>query len=416
MPASSSLLLIKGGSMIQVPGSKPCWISSIVKLPNFYDPHTVLYGEMQAMTSDLYVPMTACIRQGRNIEIQPGMTKYKLELNINDTIADVVCIAMSEFNQDVLQFNHSQDGIPLFPVFIHIGNQCYMFVKAINDMFSATGMVMTDAPSISPYVISPMCFIERIDGLMLDSCIDINYYNTDLTGVKRTDQIVQLLTACMMNESDKGKILNGLISSYGIAHINIPHEFNLIASIRHVGDLRKFLNPYGSVPSDIAALCRGTVTEDMKYTLVEHGCLPTRANDVYSDNAEDFSILGMLLARIYELPMSDFTFPIRLDDRDCFDLYALRCHVYNDFKHSFERIVDWEAINSCITVAFDLSHSSGEFPEKAKELKAERTWLEDIVIRDPYGNILTYIDMTWWMLACCDGLVNESILDSVTFN
>ena len=401
--------------MFQFPGSKPCWISGIVKLPTFYQPETILFGEMQAMTSDLYVPMTACIRQGRNIKIKPGLTKYKIELNAEGTIVDVVGIALNEFNPDVIKCSKMFDGVPFFPTFIHNGTQTFLFIKSINDLFKASGMVCTDAPSVSPYVISPMKFVERIDSLMMDSCIDFNYYNMDLAKVRKSDQIVSMLSGCTMNASDKNQVINGYVNSYGFPYNSFPPEFRLIEEIRCVGDLRRFLSPYGSVPSDIAAMCRGTIDESALDGVPDY-ILPTHPYDCYLNDAEDFSMVGALLAGIYELPMSDFSFPVRLDERDCFDLYAMRCHVYDGFRHSFERITDWEITNTCLITAFNLEQLSGTLPPDVKELKAERTWLEDIVVRDPNGNILTYIDMTWWMLACCDGLVNESILDSVTFN
>ena len=401
--------------MIKLPGSSPCWISGIVKLPTFYQPGTILFGEMQAMTSDLYVPLTACIRQGRNIRIQPGLTKYKLELSVDGNIVDIVGIAVAEFNPDMIRSSRVFDSIPFFPIFIHNGTRTFLFISAINDLFKVTNMVCTDAPSISPYVISPMRFVERIDSLMMDSCIDYNYYNMNLAKVRKEDQIVSMLTGCMMNASDKQQILNGFINSYGFPYNSLPPEFGLIEEIRCVGDLRRFLHPYGSVPSDIAAMCRGII-DDSALDGIQERVLPIHSYDCYMNDAEDFSMVGALLSRIYELPMSDFSFPVRLDDRDCFDLYAMRCHVYDGFRHSFERITDWEIMNTCLITAFNLDQLSGNLLPDTRELKAERTWLEDIVIRDPNGNILTYIDMTWWMLACCDGLVNESILDSVTFN
>ena len=399
--------------MIQVPGYPPCWISSIVQLPEFYEPRDLICGEFAAFTSDLYHPCQMYVRQGRNIRIQEGMTKYKLEVQCPDGVADVVCIATRPFFVNDIH-NPAYDDICVFPIFIHYGREAFLYIQSINDLFRATSMVECGDPSVSPFVESPMGFIKRIDDYMMKSCLSTQF-DTRYARMIRTDQLVSLFSSVQCSYSDAEQWRSGVEATYGIESNQVPMWAQIIGEIRNIGMLRRLLNPYGSVPSDVAAMVNQAEYYEVKEIMKEHGSIPYRCNDVYQNDAEDFSLVGALLGKIYEIPANSFEFPVRLDDRNCYDLYALKCNVYNDFKHSYERIVDWSIITSCLTGGFNLDSMSGELPDNCKELKAQRTWLEDIVVKDQNDNILLYVDMTWWILACSDGLINSSVLDSVTF-
>ena len=402
--------------MIQIPGYPPCWVASVTMLPNFYDPETLICGEFCAYMSDLYEPFQMLVRQGRNLFVHDGLSKYKLEVQCRDGVADVVCIATMPFDPNNI-FNPDYTGIGLYPIYTHFGRNALLYVDSINALFSDTHMVCTDGPGITSAVESPMGFIKRIDDLQMKSAYSAEY-DFRYARMQRPDQLISLFSSVQNSYSDDSAVRSGLEVSYGITSDHVPMELQIVGEIRNVGMLRQLLNPYGNVPSDIARRCAfdSVVFDEAAGYLMEHGCLPTRCGDVYQNDAEDFSLVGALLGKIYEIPSNSFEFPVRLDERDCFDLYAMKCNVYNDFKHSFERINDWSIITSCLTGGFNLDSMSGEFPSGWRELKAQRTWLEDIVVKDPNDNILLYIDMTWWILACSDGLINSSVLDSVTFS
>lgn len=401
--------------MLQVPGRPPMWISSITRLPNFYRPSDLICGEFSAFTSELYEPIQMLVRQGRNIQILDGMTKYKLEFQSQEGIASMVCLSLQPFDPSQIQ-NPVYDTIPVFPLFIHYGRSCLLFIEAINDLFTSTPIVVTMDPSVGKTVCSPMGFIKRIDGFQMHSALSAEY-DTRYSHIGRPDQIMELYSETQLRYSDNRDIRNSLDSKYGIEFGQIPLDVQMLGNIRCVAHMRQFLNPYGSMPSDVAMMCSSIAyeSESVKDVLREHGCLPMRSADVYQDAAEDFSLVGKLLTAIYEQPMESFEIPVRIDDKDVHDLYAMRCNVHSNFKHSFERITDWSMLNTCLMSAFNLESLSGEIAAGTNELKAQRTWLEDLVIKDQNDNILQYIDMTWWILACADGIINDSILDSVTY-
>lgn len=401
--------------MLQVPGRPLMWISSITRLPNFYNPLDLICGEFSAFTSELYEPIQMYVRQGRNIQIQPGMTKYKMEVQSHDGMISMVCLALQSFDPSQIQ-NPVYDTIPLFPLFIHYGRNCLLFIEAINDLFTSTPIVMTMGPSVSKTVCSPMGFIKRIDGYQMHSALSAEY-DTRYSYIGRPDQIMELYSQAQLRYSDNKDIRSNLDAIYGIEVGQIPLDIQYLGNIRCVGHMKQFLNPYGSMPSDVARMCSSIAyeSEQVKDLLREHGCLPMRSGDVYQDAAEDFSLVGKLITAIYEQPMESFEIPIRIDDKDIHDMYAMRCNVHNNFKHSFERVTNWSLLNVCLLSAFNLEALSGELPSEIDTIKAQRTWLEDIVIKDQNDNILQYIDMTWWILASADGLINDSVLDSVTY-
>lgn len=396
--------------MVSFGNHPPCWISSIVKLPMLYEPGQILYGSMYAETSEVYEPLTLIVHQGRDIQIPKGFTKYKFELRCNDSIADVIAIADADFDPSNIMSSEF-DNVGLWPIYIHYGRDCFMFIEAINDLFCKSGMVVSNTGS--NFVRSPMGIIKSIDDIMYPGALPDNNFDLRFSRVQRPDGVLEIVMMELNSDSQHFQEMNQLETTYGIPHGVLPLEVEFLANVRNVSQVRRFLNPYGQVPSDVAShwmsfVQNGDETiKQLRAELMSNNALPDRVSDIYMTEAEDRSYTGAWLSGIYSNHFSDFTFPLRFDERNVSDLYAKRCHIYDGFRHSFERLVNWKSLTDYLILSFNIVKSS---IEKDIEFQVQRSWAEDLVIRDPSGHIVTYVDMVLWMLCCCDGLINDSIL------
>ena len=182
-----------------------CFISSIVELPLFYEPKTILYGSMFGTTEEIYEPVPIEVRQGRDIEIIPGLTKYKVEVTIGNEHAEMVGIALQRFDPNNI-LNDEFSRIPFFPIYIHSYRTCYLFIESINDLFRCSNMVCS--PIGTNQVTSAMEVIRRIDDLISpvgdDMCYDIRYAHLGMN-----HRLIDFLMQCIgvgANWDDKSKL------------------------------------------------------------------------------------------------------------------------------------------------------------------------------------------------------------------
>ena len=389
------------------PDGSRCYISSIVELPMFYEPGSIFYGSMFGTTTEVYEPIIFEVEQGRNIQIPSGFTKYKIELNCNGDMAWVVGVALHPFNPNNI-LSEEVGAIPFFPIYIHAGRRCYLFIESINDLFDKTGMVCSNIGTNR--VMSPMQLIRSIDDCVGpvgdDMCYDVRYAHIGMQ-----HRLLEFIMSCLSktasaswNGQDENRDLR---SMYGILDDAIPLSIQFLGNVRYVAQLRPFLNPYGNVPSDIAMAAITTVRNNynqIKEMLRANDALPDRVGDIYMTEPEDMSFTGRWLSMIFEHEMSDFQFPIRKNERDISDVYARECHVYDGFRHSFSRLTNWNDLSSCLmsSLLFGNAIQDGD-------ATVQRSWLEDIVIRDSSGKVVRYADIVLLVLACAESLINEKI-------
>lgn len=383
-----------------------CFITSITQLPMFYRPGTILYGSMFSVTEEVYDPVHLEIIQGRNIEIPNSFYKYKIELMVEDELCDVICITNGPFDAKTI-YDPARSMIKVYPIFIHSYRETYLFIEAINDLFADTKMVVTTVGTDK--VMSPMAMLNTLDNLMYPGHLQPYFHDTRYSRVKRPDTLINILMTAM--NSDK-PVFDGMSESmentYGIPDGIIPLEVQFFGNVRNVFQLRRFLSPYGSMPSDIAQLTTSYLQQNLDRitdNILAMDVLPDKVSDIYMSEAEDFSYTGRWLSVIYTQPANDFRFDIRTEHEDLSIPYMKAFDVHNGFKQSVDPIDDWVNLMDYLCLSFNLDTRF-----KGMRLEAQRSWLEDIVIKDANGRILLYVDMVMWMLACADGLLNAYTL------
>lgn len=390
---------------ISLDGS-PCWISSIVRLPLFYNPGDILYAEMNAQSTDIYSPYTMTLRQNRNLKIPPHFAKYKLEVRFRDGVVDVIGASLDPFDPRLISSGDIRNET-FYPLFAHMGSECFLFVDSIDAMFREGSMIVSN--EFVKSVISPMELIRRVDNHMAHSQLS-QHWDTSISKVVRPHSSIELLMEIMNGASGSDSRLE---ATYGVSQFVVPEAIKMLGEVRRASQLMRFMHPMGCVPSDIASIAMCQDFAQMKNFIDVNGILPRKVNDIYLYEVEDRSPTGEWLSAIYSQPFNDFSFDIRQDILDLSDLYVQHCNVYDDFRHAFWRVKDWNHLMSCLIMAFNL----GKYNIKNNETKlhVQRSWLEDLVIKDDNDNVVLYVDLVMWMLACSNGLINASILETTEY-
>lgn len=385
-----------------------CWISSIVQLPNFYPVNSVLKGFNVQRTYDGDVEMTFPIYANRDIRILPGLNKYKIEFRCNDDIYDIVGLSDAVFTIQDLYVKRFLE-YRFYPIYMHAGTQCYLFTESINALFRDFPAFIATPSNISPIVTTPIDIIKTVADY---NCIDLalQIEQRDICNVRRDDSISTIISmslggCCMPGFND------GTLAAYNIPIARLPPGAYLVSKVRQVADLTWFLSPYGSVPSDIAAVCfqMSSKFNEIATMLQSRNVLPYESAEINYCADEDGSFAGRWIAGVFAQPYSDFEVELKSGVDAIADLYAKRIHVYDDFKTSFDRFSNSSRdLLMYLPACFDLGTVN-------RTLLAQRTWLEDITIRDIITkDIILYVDIVWWVLACAEGLINKVNIDQLT--
>lgn len=386
-----------------------CWISSVVQLPNFYPVGSILKGFTTFKTFDGEADMDYPTYAGRDIRILPGVYKYKLEFRCNDNIFDVVGLSYAQFNIGDLYARRSLE-YKFFPIYIHAGDKCFLFINSINDLFGTSPSIIATPSDIPPNVISP---IEVIKTIADYSCVDLGdtIDQMDIGNIRRDHSVSELISQGMNSYAIMPPLYDGMIGQYNIRSSNLPPGARELSFVRCVGHLTRFLNPYGSVPSDIATMCYQMASKynEIADTLQRGNILPYESSEINYVADEDRSFAGRWINGVFMQPYSDFEFELMSGVDAVADLYAKRTHVYDNFRSSFDRFNnDAKDMLMYLPACFDIGPTN-------RKLIAQRTWLEDITVRDiNTKDIVLYVDIVWWVLACAEGLVNKANIDQLT--
>ena len=385
-----------------------CWISSVVQLPNFYPIGSVLKGFTVFRTFDGETEMDFPTYAGRAISILPGVFKYKLEFRCNDNVFDVVGLSDAQFTIGDLYSGHLAE-LKFFPIYMHADVDCYLFLSSINDLFSTSPSIIATPSNIPAAVISP---IEVIMTVAEYSCCDLCAIvdQTEICSVRR-DHSVATLIADGMNACTMPDLNENMINQYNIPYSKLPPGAYALSHVRCVGQLARFLSPYGAIPSDIAVMCHQMLPRygEIATKLQQNNILPYESSEINYVADEDRSFAGRWIDGVFMQPYSDFEFEVRSGADAVADLYAKRTHVYDNFRTSFDRFsLESKDMLMYLPACFDLGPTN-------RQLVAQRTWLEDITVRDiNTKDIVLYVDIVWWVLACAEGLINRVNIDQLT--
>ena len=396
------------------------WISSISRLPMFYEPGTIVSGMMSGDTGDEFFPASYRLWAGRDIRILDGLYKYKLEIAMTGSSQMCEIIGLSD-----VQFTiHNVRSVAgrFYPIYMHNENGCYVFVQTINDMFKAScqtasendWMVVSDGNIPSCGVITPFKFCKSIADLC---CVDLMPHDPILDCVAniRQDWLLTELIACAQTGDVGGEIFESTVRDFGkLMQSPFIEILKMFTGVRTTMDICNLLNPYGSVPSDVSEMCNRNFDngafDAIKKELINNEVLPVFTYEINCSPVESQSFVGRWLTGIFMHPASDFKFTIRADYRDCSDYYVSNCEVKRNFKwYNTQTSQDIRQLLDRIPISFDIS-KYGEH-----DYIAQRSWLEDVVIRDPdTDSIVLYIDLVVWVLACAECLINDAILSNVS--
>ena len=400
-----------------------CWISSIVQLPNLYDLSDRLQGLQTTYGIDENTgeptPETL-MYTGRNLARVAVVYKYKLGFAISHNgsrphIVEVIGISNIDFDARSIMSIEVNQGL-FFPIYMKSGSNCYLFVESINDLLKEPGSILDSDLALTGQVMSPATLLSEVLEYRYDKSISRDT-NTELellkkfSSVDRPDNVIDLIYSGLMERN-----LDDLYIRYLNPLHAIPRVFYDFANVRTVGHLKHFLSPYGQVPSDIAARCMGIsknlpYLDNLRYKLHITNAIPTVSTDVNYSGDYELSITGKWLAGIFMAESSDMEFTMQINPAvgdKIADLYART----TDVSHNFHK--SWELLRWSKDYLYFLDTAFALFQYKKPQLLVNRSWLEDLIIRDPdTKEILIYVDMVFWMIACSSGLINKSVLDYI---
>ena len=400
---------------------KSCWISSIVRLPNLYLPTDTINGLQVTSGTDDEGNINSDYNQyiGRSLCNMSNVHKYKLEfttLSIDGRthLVEIVGLSNIPFDSRSILSPDVNEGL-FFPIYLKSGENCFLFISSINDLFKEPGCILKSDFEKTGVVMSTSSLI----GNVMDKVVWGGYGygqpnkidNSGFSPINRTDSIQELIY-CAMTESN----LDDFYIKYEQPLESIPTQFTEFAKVRTVGHMKHFLSPYGCVPSDIAARCmficnNSDMINNLSYTLHSKNAIPNECADVSYVGDDEIGITSKWLTGLFEADVSDleFALPIScISQVQVADLYARTTDVNFDFHKS------WELMRHSKDYLYYLTTGFALFKYGKPQLLVNRSWLEDLTIKDPDTNeILLYIDLVFWILACAGGLVNASVLDYI---
>ena len=399
-----------------------CWISSIVQLPNFYPPGSKILGEMYGETGEEYYPISRMkIWQGRNLVIPGNLFKYKVEIRCNDLVYDLVGLSTADglTMQELYSGNRCNESF--FPIYICAYNECLLFINSINDLFHTPWLFNCSTGDANiKGVTSPLGLIKELhylcDWVQPEDLI-ARYGVADehlvFSRINRQFSIPTIVSLALSGDSmdhacKTGTTLRDMITKF--TPPKVPDGVYNMHAIRRVFDLTRFVNPYGAMPSDIAMSCMSmmqTKYDEVRRELENGCCFPFYSEEINLYEPEESSLVGRWLTGIFQQPFSDFSFVYSFEEFGTADEFLQRIKTRGDFTKTFERFTERDLM-SYLDIAFNLRKC---FTDRCL---VQRSWLEDIVIRDMItGKIRVYIDMIPWILACAEGLINTTIVDNV---
>ena len=387
------------------------WISSISRLPMFYQPGSLINGMMCGDTGEEFFPVSYRVWTGRNICIH-NFHKYKLEIetsNSSEQPCDTVGVSDTQFDIH----NVKQCAARFFPIYMRCPSGCYLFVQSINELFKTNSIVEVGGVPYSD-VVTPYEFCKLIADLC---CVDLMPHDPILDSVARIQQdwLITELIACAQTGDVGGAIFESMLNDFStLTSSSYIEILKVFTGVRTTMDISALLNPYGSIPSDVSEMCNRNF-ENGKFKAIgdylnKGNLLPTFSHEISCSPIELQSPTGRWLSGVFMNPSSDYHFTIRGDYRDCSDYYITECKVRRNFEWFNTRVSqDARQLLDRIPISFDIS-KYGE-----QDYIAERSWLEDVVVRKPKTNeIILYLDLVVWILACAEGLINKAILSNAS--
>ena len=386
-----------------------CWIASVTKLPNFYDPGTIISCMFCGETGEEYFPISRMkVYQGRDIRIPFSFNKYKLEMQCMDTRYDIVGLSDAPYiTMSDIQSNRLKQ-YRFFPVYIHAGNDCLLFTESINDYFAMTGSASLHDPLATSAITSTAGIIDKIDELINGSLRHqgiITDDNIALSNVKRNISIPAL--AMMIATGDTSPYSSDVVD-YHQAIMQLlppqtPDTVKLFSNVRQCSDLRFFVNQYYGLSTDIAnaAIFDESRFTHIRDTLIKNDALPLYSEEINLWECDYESFVGRLLNGVFGIAENNFVFTMNKSNDFEVAEFCQTVNVRGDFQKSFAKMENKNLLYY-LHAAFDLNKRSNY-----NRFTVTRSWYEDLVVKEPdTGKIILYIDLVPWMLAGAEGLIN----------
>lgn len=398
-----------------------CWISGFVQLPNFYLPGASIKAHQitQTVDEDLlnsgYPEFTHLNRDMCNLH---NLRKYKIEIfmlypgSSYPTVAELVGVSDRDFNlMDVHSFLNSERGNQAFyPIYIKSENRTYLCMTSIKRFLAHNAKFLHFISSNLDDTASVMSAVELINEAMnYSSGTTKPDITPDLVPIERNDTAVELIFLGLTESQ-----MDRLSGDYYVDPNTFPRPVMELCRAQFAWEIASLISPYGFEQSDVSLRCAQFVanTEEInriRDELNSKGVIPNECADIYYSGDTELVVAGKWLSGIMSLPTSDFS--MVLPDTDpVADMYIKGTNLGNNFTTFFDRVDIANKgrlcyLNSCFSLVNKYN---------LKNTLLQRTWLEDVIIRHPDTNdILLYIDLVPWVIACAEGIINRSILNNV---
>lgn len=373
-------------------------ISSIVQLPEFSCPGTVIHGKNDWSRPQSFVPDDRNLYMwgGRDIIIPRNIYKYKIRMTdlIRGRIYTVVFVTFSAL--DLVHFKNSA-GVEIFPLYAR--------------EYTTPGAEKYSNSNLALYIPGCNRLFDRLGIHQVCSVTSAIYRVIDHLALYSYDHLPRYISE------------NLLSHEWGTTH---PNTDDLVALVEE-GDCERF-----------------------KYLVDEH-CILQRYFSVTLEGIMQMQMFGQMIPMIDPTHSMD---PITLKVRDSAvdypayyslihsENYLGSCYVSNDINDSVNRLIyaascidAFEFSVNCATVQpgsartlnpitlREQSHVTS--PTIASIAQAANmqlasanagtvvgSYLEDLLIYDADHGCVAFIDVVWWILASATGLVNQDIFYS----
>ena len=372
-------------------------ISSIVRLPEFSVPGTIIQGINE---SSCFTPHVLCTWGGRNIALMPNMCKYKIKLTdiVHGRVYTIVFVTFSEL--DLNRFSNSA-GVEIFPIYLREypipGAEMYsdsnlaVYIPGCNRLFERLGI---------PAVCSVNTAIHRImDHMALDSYDFVpKYVGENLLSYDwgTASPVKDDLTEVVVGGQATADRFNSIVDQHCILQKYFSTEVECIMRMMLFGQMIPIIDPTNKL-DPLTISVRNSEQESSAYYAWIH-----KTDDSFPRYVTDDSY-NFMNSIIYSTScINSFEYRFNVDsDATLFDPVTLRSSTM-----SYNRILN------AVADSADSQCQLNPNPLISSVWIIVGTYIEDLCMYDRNNELIAYIDFVWWILASASGLVNQDIFYS----
>lgn len=412
-------------------------ITAIVPLPNFHASSFLggcIYGQMSRFftsESDGFLPFDLDVSIGRNLPFIKKLYKYKIYIaeNIDELLksspalilhnpygaaVNSEIIFISETPIDMVNLSFDQNG-RIYPIYGKYGNgDTILFVPNINRLLTEQ-FCYTQARD---QVLSVATFLDYLDSLAFHSSAfpPTGPRNFGPRGgvISEFSRIGFSTPLSVLLDPKDETIYGELVTKFAVFDQQVSREFYSFAKCTSFGQMIPYINSQTNNMNEVRSAALGACLgwDELGEKLSENGLLFTESPDIKHPMQFDaFSSVGRFISLLDKVGQEDFVFDIRADERNISDMYMIQIDAEKCFERQSARLPSWYDLGTAACDAFELTAQFG-----VKDLQVHKSCIEDISITDKHtGELLLYVDLVWWTIACAEGLVNSRITNSLTY-